>query len=187
MFAFSSLLIQCFEMKKYFLTLMTLIYGGFSTYAQQDTLVEIPMWGYYKRAHVSIGYNLGLKDTIVDKNLHLLEVKFDRLNFETRHGHSMNWYAGSEIGINTGDFLVGPKIGGAMSYGPIALGVELIYYTDFSVGSLHLIPTIGLEYHRLKLSMNPHARLTNKDFNPVNIFNFNFTYRLFTLKEEEWN
>lgn len=159
------------------------LFGGNSIFAQQDSIIDL-RHGFYKRTHLSLGYNFGIKDSTENKRYHLLEIKFDKLQFDGYHGHSSNWYLGAEVGLNTDKFLVAPKVGGALSYGPIALGGEVVCYTNFSTSTLRLIPFMGLEFHRLRLSLNPHVSLTNKDFEFLNKGHLNITYRLIKLKEE---
>jgi len=137
-----------------------------------------------KRTHISLDYNFGIKDTIVKQRYHTLEVKFDKIFIENRHGSSINWYGGTEIGLNTDRFLIAPKLGGSMSYEPLAFGTEFVYYLNFEENTFQIIPFVGLELHHLRFAIHPHVSLTNKNFNPVNTLHLNLTYRLLKLKEE---
>lgn len=50
----------------------------------------------------------------------------------------------------------------------LAVGANLIYYTDFEQSSLRIRPEIGLGFGRWKVVYGYNIPLTNKDFDGVN-------------------
>ncbi len=60
----------------------------------------------------------------------------------------------------------------------IAIGAELVTYTDFDNWTLRLVPFIGIGGEKGRLIINPHVILTNKKFRPVNEGLLNFIYNL---------
>jgi hypothetical protein len=66
--------------------------------------------------------------------------------------------------FHTKEWLIGPKIGGFLAYGPLILGSELVLYTDFEEESLRWVPFFGFGSNRLQITVNPHVVLSNKDF-----------------------
>ena len=122
-----------------------------------------------KRADLVVGYNFHFgkkdKDDSTSQRFHFIEIGVWRTKFfVTRHWGGFGCYAMSEFGLNTKKFVMGPKIGGFLAYGPIILGTDFSMYTDFSEGSLRWIPYFGIGTNRFKLTINPHVVLSNKDF-----------------------
>lgn len=88
------------------------------------------------------------------------------------------------VGLNTESFLVSPVVGGMFGYGGFFVGVDLAYFTDFNNATLRLIPMFGFGFHQFRISLNPHIRLTNTQYEPVNRIHLNITFKLFKLKKE---
>lgn len=138
--------------------------------AQTDSaIVRTP--GFYtdKRLDIFIGYHFNLmkrdKGDTSARKYHLLEIGLLRTKFlVTRHWGGLGYYMSSEIGLNTKEWLIGPKIGGFLAYGPLILGSELVLYTDFEEESLRWVPFFGFGSNRLQITVNPHVVLSNKDF-----------------------
>ncbi|AXP82935.1 hypothetical protein CJ739_3876 [Mariniflexile rhizosphaerae] len=84
-----------------------------------------------------------------------------------RHGGGYQYGIGTEIGLNTEKFTIGPKISGAINLMGIVIGTELVTYTDFDNWTLRLVPFIGIGGEKGKLTINPHLILTNKNFQPI--------------------
>ena len=134
-------------------------------------------YGYYKSLNLGIGYNYNFSDSD-RKDFHLLELGINKTNYGGRHGGGYQYGVGTEIGINTEKFTIGPKISGIFYYQFIAVGTELITYTDFDNWTLRLVPFIGIGGEKFKLTINPQIILTNKNFQPVNKGILNLTVNL---------
>jgi len=138
--------------------------------AQTDSLPRHhPSFYTDKRVDLAIGYNFyfGKKDKedTTSRKFHFFEIGVWRTKFFiTRHWGGFGCYAASEVGLNTKKFVIGPKIGGFLAYGPIILGNDFSVYTDFSEGSLRWIPYFGIGTNRFKLTISPHVVLSNKNF-----------------------
>jgi len=148
-----------------------------------------------KRTDLAIGYNFhfGKKDEkdTTSKKFHFLEIGIWRTKFfVTRHWGGFGYYATSEVGLNTKKFVLGPKIGGFLAYGPIIVGNDFSVYTDFSEGSLRWIPYFGVGTNRFKLTINPHVVLSNKNFleSRFPYGHLNLSYTLINLHRQkiEW-
>ncbi len=79
------------------------------------------------------------------------------------------YFASTELKF--GDkFIMGPKIGAwaAGGVGGIAMGLNMIYYTDFDNGSLVFRPEIGLGFQSFKLVYGYNAILTKYKLDGIN-------------------
>jgi hypothetical protein len=65
---------------------------------------------------------------------------------------------------------------------PLAIGLNIIYYSDFDQGSLMFRPEIGLGFDRVKITYGYNARLTNSSFDRISKNTFGLTY-CFKLKK----
>jgi hypothetical protein len=78
--------------------------------------------------------------------------------------------------------IVGPKVGvwAAGGVAPLAMGLNIIYYSDFDQSSLVFRPEIGIGFDRLKITYGYNAKLTNTSFDriPKNIFGLTFCFKL---------
>ncbi|HEU4718779.1 MAG TPA: hypothetical protein VFU15_13135 [Bacteroidia bacterium] len=79
-------------------------------------------------------------------------------------------FISDELKMDDHHFVMGPKIGGWIAGGAsaMALGINAIYYTDFSAGSLRLRPEIGIGMGPFKVVYGYNLRLTGKYFPYVN-------------------
>jgi hypothetical protein len=64
----------------------------------------------------------------------------------------------------------------------MAMGINLIYYTDFEQSSLRLRPEIGIGFGRWKVFYGYNIPLTNRSFEGINRNTFGFTV-LFGVKQ----
>lgn len=139
----------------------------------------------YKETALTIGYNFNPASQNVEdsKGLHFLELGLWRTHvLDAHHPVSAAAYVANDFGLNTDDFVIGPKIGGFVSFWMfLALGAEVCYYTDFDSGSLRVIPSLGLFSPKLKLTFNPHIIINNKDFQHFGNGHINLTIRVFKL------
>ena len=124
-------------------------------------------YGRYKYMNLNLGYNYSFGDPN-KKNFHLLDIGINKAIYGGRHGGGFQYGIGTEIGLNTEKFIVGPKISGDINLMGIVLGTELVSYTDFKNWTLRLVPYFGIGGEKGKLTINPHLILTNKDFQPIN-------------------
>ena len=145
---------------------------------------ELPIgFKLQKESSLSLGYTLNFEDAD-SKKFHLMEVRFQKQKYGGRHPVFTTLSSGLDIGLNTSDLLVGPRVGGIAGFGGFFLGTDLAYYTDLDKGTLRLIPAFGIGFYQIRLSINPHIRLTNRDFEPINRFQANLTVRLWRFKKE---
>jgi hypothetical protein len=85
------------------------------------------------------------------------------------HPFSSAYYASTEFKF--GDkFIIGPKIGAWASggVGGIAMGLNMIYYTDFDNASLVFRPEIGYGFQNFKVVYGYNAILTKHKLDGVN-------------------
>ena len=131
-------------------------------------------------------YNFGDKvDGKRPESLHFLEVAIWKTagSVAGHHPVSFTYYGGTDIGLNTDRFTIGPKVGGFVSIMVTGLGAEFCYYTDFNSGSLRFIPYIGLCSPYFKLTFNPHVVITNKDFQGLNNGHVNLAIRVGAIRK----
>lgn len=135
--------------------------------AQRDSFPA----GFYteKRASLALGYNFNFgkatEEDTLKTNFHLLEIGIWQTKFFfARHWGGFGYYGACEVGLNTPKFTIGPKIGAFLALGPILLGNDLTWYTDFGGQSLRWVPYFGVGSNRFKLTINPHVIFTNPKF-----------------------
>lgn len=144
----------------------------------------------YKETVLTLGYNYNFGEKADGKrpeSFHFMELGVWRtIASPGRHPFSATYYFAGDLGLNTSEFTIGPKIGTFVSIMIMGLGGELCYYTDFNSGSLRFIPSIGIFTPCFKLTINPHVIITNKDFNSLNKGHANLTIRVFKIKRTEF-
>ena len=86
-------------------------------------------------------------------------LEFNKAGATAIHNISVSYSVSNEIKISNKP-TVGPKIGLWVAAGP-AVGLNLIYYTDFSNSSFVLRPEIGLGVTNFKLVYGYNFKLTN--------------------------
>ncbi len=124
-------------------------------------------YGYYESLNLGVGYSYSFGEPN-EKNFHLLDIGIHKMMYGGRHGGGFQYGMGTEIGLNTESFIIGPKISAALYYQIIVFGTELITYTDFDHWTLRFVPFIGIGGEKFKLTIHPQIILSNKDFQPVN-------------------
>lgn len=145
---------------------------------------EVPeRYKQFKSINLSIGYNYSL-DEPNDKNFHLIDIGITKSIYGGRHGGGLHFGAGSEIGLTTEEFVIGPKISGAIYYGFLVFGAEAIAYTDFDNVSPRIAPVLGIGSPQVRVTISPHIILGNKEYRPVNDGWINATINL-SLKKVE--
>ena len=79
--------------------------------------------------------------------------------------------------------VIGPKIGAwiAGGSGGMAMGLNLIYYTNFDQSSLRIRPEIGMGFGRFKVVYGYNIPLYNKAFEGINKSNLGIAL-LFSIK-----
>ena len=112
----------------------------------QDT-TRLPRYSHYKETVLTLGYNLNIGDEVNGVNqpaLHFVELGVWRSSvFLGHHPFTATYYVANDFGLNTDNFVIGPKVGGFISILVIGFGGELTYCTDFHSGSLRLLPYFG--------------------------------------------
>lgn len=158
------------------------LFPGIQEVKAQDTL-SLP-GGTFKELGFITGYNYNFEDSD-SKNYHLVEFGIIKSTYSNYyHPVSSSFYFSNELKLNTKDFVWGPKIGAYLGFWMFAIGAEAIYYTDFQKGSFRIAPYLGLGCHQFKLTINPHIKISHKDFLP-NTGNINLTIRPFVLKKRK--
>lgn len=93
------------------------------------------------------------------------------------HSASSNIFASVEMKIDglvnnksEEKFIIGPKIGAWLAGGAsaMAMGANMIYYTDFTYGTLVFRPDIGFGFSHFKLVYGYNFRLTNDKLERLN-------------------
>lgn len=96
--------------------------------------------------------------------------------------HALGWalFASTEFKLSSKETVLGPKIGFWIGGGvsAVALGLTMIYYTNFEGGALRFRPEIGFGLHRFKLVYGYNIALTNKEFEGINTDNMSFVILL---------
>lgn len=130
---------------------------------------------------VLVGYN-GIKR-------HFLEAGFaiSRLNiYDGHHFGGSAALVSTEIMIDENP-TIGPKIGGWISGGMLALGLNTIYYFNKNESSLRLRPEVRIGMSRFKFVYGYNIALSNKDFRRINTNNFSLVVllKIKTLKNKK--
>lgn len=168
-------------------TLFVFLFLSLTLKGQDTLLIGRNDHNFYKELSISLGYNLNFGEPN-DENFHQMELRIQSQKYGGRtHGAFTSLNSGFDIGLNTKSLLIGPRVGGILGYGGFFAGTDLAYYSDFENGTLRLIPMIGIGYHQFRISINPHIRLTNKDFEPINRGHANLTIKIFKLKQQILN
>ncbi len=123
--------------------------------------------GFIKDQSMVVGYHYNF-DEPNSRRFHLVEIGYQKSSASDMHGVSANWYVTTEFLLNLNSFLIGPKMGGFISFGGFVLGSEIIYYSDFRNESLRFVPYFGIGGKPFRLTINPHIRIGNSDFEPIN-------------------
>ena len=176
------------QSKTYWLTILLLMIVLVDIQAQ-DSLDHFRK--DYKETVLTLGYNYNFGDKVEGerpKAFHFFEIGVWRTTASIAgpHPFSATCYFANDFGLNTDNFMVGPKVGGFVSIMIMGLGGEFCYYTDFDSGSLRFIPSMGIFTPYFKLTINPHVIITNKDFEHVNNGHVNLTIRLVKIKRTEF-
>ena len=90
------------------------------------------------------------------------------------------YHISSEIKIDD-KLMIGYKIGAWTDVRIFAVGINTIYYTNFTSNALRLRPEIGFGYGKWKIVYGYNIPLTNKEFPGINKNNIAVAY-LFKLK-----
>jgi hypothetical protein len=155
-------------LKSLLLILSFLILFGINTSKGQsvpDTTASVRRYGFYLEKHVSLllGYDFW--------HNHYGEIGFAYNAFGNTGPEPVGWcyFASAEVRIGN-KLLAGPKIGAWFGGGAagLALGVNLIYYTDFRDGSLRVRPEVGFGVDIWKVVYGYNIPLTHSDFEGVN-------------------
>ncbi|MBX3238365.1 MAG: hypothetical protein KIT80_06230 [Chitinophagaceae bacterium] len=122
------------------------------------------------------------RETIVKQSLNLLTgVSFGRNTFAElgisknnntvagRHPFSSAYFTSTELRLGN-KFIMGPKIGAWAAGGAsgIAMGLNIIYYTDLENASLSFRPEIGFGFQNFKFAYGYNAILTKHKLEGIN-------------------
>ena len=141
---------------------------------------------HYKETIFTLGYNYnfdGKQEGRQPEKFHVFELGLWKSHVSfVHHPFMAAYYLANDFGINTGNLVFGPKIGGFVSITVVGIGGELICYTDLDQSSIRFIPSLGFFTPYFKLTLNPHVILTNKDFHNFNRGHVNLTIRFLKIK-----
>jgi hypothetical protein len=155
--------------------LTTLLFSCFAiTGHSQNTDTVLHSWTnktYKKDFSILTGYNQG-KYGFADIGLAINHYGTNR------HPFSLDYFISNEIKLDK-DLIIGPKIGVWLA-GGFAMGLNLIYYTDFDKNSLVFRPEVGIGIDKAKLVYGYNWHWTNSLTN-INQHQIGLTY-CFTLK-----
>jgi len=126
-----------------------------------------PDYSYYDSINFQAGYNFSFEGPN-DRNIHLLEVGIHKLRYGGRHGGGFQYGFITEVGLNTKEFVIGPKVSGVIYYQFLVLGSELVTYTNFNDWTLRYVPIIGIGGNGFQLVLKPQVILTHKNYQPIN-------------------
>lgn len=106
-----------------------------------------------------------------------LGVSVNRFGLAGHHPIATAYFFASELHLVEKP-IVGPKVGvwAAGGVAPLAMGLNIIYYSDFNQSSLVFRPEIGFGYDRLKITYGYNAKLTNSSFERISKNTFGMTY-----------
>ncbi|WP_248723475.1 hypothetical protein [Seonamhaeicola sp. ML3] len=138
----------------------------FFTYGQENELRD---YEHYESLNIGVGYNYSYSDSDSRKESYkLLEFSINKTSYGGRHGGGLLYGVGTEIGLDTENFTIGPKITGIFFYNIVVLGTEVVTYTDFNKLTLRVVPIFGIGSHRFRATINPHLVVINKSYQPIN-------------------
>ena len=103
------------------------------------------------------------------------------------HSFSFASFVSTEIKLG-GKFIIGPKIGvwAAGGSGAMAIGLNMIYYTDFDNSALVFRPEIGFGIQNFKLVYGYNANLTKYRLDRINknLVGLTYCFKLKQLKDK---
>lgn len=113
---------------------------------------------------------------------HIGEFGFWSARYRTgKSALSRVWYIANETALYPPQKIIGPKIGGFVGIGPLVLGAETTFYTNFEEGTLRFVPYVGIGNTLGKITYHYHMRVTNPEFEPIDRMHLNITLQLFRL------
>jgi len=156
-----------------FITLLIVIFGSSLNCSAQKSDSTINSLnskrkGGYSETHLAIltGYNFWENHYIE------LGLAWNERGQIGHHPHSSAYFVSTEYRLGS-DPILGPKIGIWIDGGAtgIALGLNLICYTDFDETSFRFRPEIGTGFNGWKLVYGYNFALSNKSFESINTHN----------------
>ncbi|WP_420572166.1 hypothetical protein [Kordia sp.] len=120
----------------------------------------------YTYTNLEAGYSYSFGEPN-NRNFHLLSVGLNKTTYGGMHGAGYGYGIATDVGLNTRNFTIGPKINGFLYFQFIVIGSEVAVYTDFKQTTLRYIPIFGIGGEKAKLTINPQIILTNKSFEPI--------------------
>lgn len=157
-----------------FLTIFSIVIPG-NAFAQADTIrAKVRA---EKHLSLLLGYNL--------QRYSYGEIGVGVSNISVAGPHAANTYLSLSDEIRLTDkFIMGPKISAWASGGMsgLAMGANLINYTDLKTVALRIRPEIGLGGDHFKLVYGYNFTLTNTNFDGINQHNFGIVAMLHLKK-----
>lgn len=169
-------------MKRY-LCIFLLFLSCLVSYGQEQDTMKIVYSKYRTTKDVSLftGFVLSGRDKVSTRGFELGVIK-DHAVFLASAGY----YASSEFLFNRNGFLMGPKIGGYVSFFIGCVGSEIVFYNDFKSSSIHFVPYGGLGFAGARITAGPHIPLYNKGFKGKRYFSINISINIFNISKKKF-
>ncbi len=132
---------------------------------ESDSTVSKMRFGVDLERHISVLTGVNLWRNFYGE-LGLAVNQYGRIGY---HPAAWAYFVSNEIKIDN-KILIGPKIGvwAGGGVGGMAMGLNLIYYTDLTQSSLRIRPEIGMGFGRWKIVYGYNIPLSNRNFEGVN-------------------
>lgn len=119
------------------------------------------------------------------------EIGVAKLSSTTAGHHPLTTAAFIGTEINLGNkFIAGPKVGvwASGGAGAMALGINMIYYTNFNKGSLVFRPEVGFGLGQFKLVYGYNAMLSKYRLDRINknLVGLTYCFKVKQLKDRSW-
>jgi hypothetical protein len=150
------------------IAILLLVFGTISFcsgHTENDTAMNKLRYGVILERHISVltGFNFWRNFNVE------LGLAINQYGQVGHHPAAWAYFVSNEIKIDN-KILIGPKIGvwagGGVS--GMAMGLNVIYYSNFDNSSLRIRPEIGMGFGRWKVVYGYNIPLTNRDFEGVN-------------------
>lgn len=128
-----------------------------------------------------LGYN-GFANSFAE-----LGLSWRKESFGYHHpGPTLVAFASSEVRLSQ-NMVLGPKVGVWAGGGVagMAMGLNLIAYTDFNEWAVRFRPEIGMGFSQFKLAYGYNVPVTNREFDRIHRHNFSFTFLLPLLSADK--
>ena len=133
------------------------------------------------------GYNLNFGFN--GSQLHIMELGVAKIKLYPPGFHPVGnvIYFSNEFIYSNDKLIIGPKLGAYVYLFIFVMGIETIYYTDFSGQSIRLSPYLGIGSAYGKLSLNFPVNLYKYNFDYINPITLNLSVSFVTIWKRKYN